>query len=113
MIYTLENKKYTIEYSGTKNIGTVDFNYTISKYGNDYYKLIIEPINIGDINTGMVKYKKSDLNYWLVAENNEIIINQLTEYYIIYIDANNNSIQKKLSISLDEDGNVKATEVVE
>lgn len=109
--YMLEDNKYTVKVNEDKNVGTVDFNYTVEKYGESSYKLKIEPINIGDIKEGIVKYRKNNTDdFWSVAENNEIITNKLITYDIIYIDANNNSKQKTIALSLDSDGNVISTE---
>ena len=77
------------------------------------YKIIINPVNVGDIKEGIVKYKKSDLDYWTAAKDNEIIVNQLVDYDIIYIDANNNSKQKKINLSLDSNKKVVAKEVTQ
>ena len=112
--YELENQKYRVEHSENKNIGEVDFNYNVEKYGNNLYKITVEPINIGDITQGTVKYKNNTLTYWKLAEDNTIIIEELGEYYIMYVDANDNSIQKKLTLSLNEEGNIISTvELVE
>lgn len=109
--YVLERKKYEVSKDENKNKGTVDFNYTASKYGSDLYKIVITPMNVGDITQGVLKYKKQIMNYWTPAENNVIIVNQLTTYDIIYIDVNNNSKQKAIKLSLDDNNNVIATEV--
>ena len=114
--YMLKSQKYSVNKDKDKdknvanNTVNVDFNYTVERYGEDSYKIIISTINIGDIKEGIVKYKKSDVNYWTVANDNEIIVKQLTSYDIIYVDANNNSKQKTITLSLDIDGNVIATE---
>lgn len=109
--YMLENIKYTVSKNETKNTGTVDFTYEITKYGSNSYKIKITPNNIGDITEGTVKYRKTGVAYWTVAKNNEIITNQLADYDIMYIDANNNSITKTITISLDESDNVITTEI--
>lgn len=111
--YTLERKKYAVSKNENKNKGTVDFSYSASKYGSDLYKIKIVPTNVGDIKDGIVKYKKEDIDYWTPAKNNEIITNQLATYDVIYIDANNNSVQKKLLLSLDDNKDVTITEVTE
>lgn len=113
--YMLKSQKYSVtanadKNKADKNISDVDFSYTVEKYGTDLYKIKVTPVNIGDIKEGIVKYKKSDVNYWTVANYNEIIVKQLTSYDIIYVDANNNSKQKTITLSLDIDGNVIATE---
>lgn len=112
--YELEDQKYRVKYSGTKNVGEVDFNYSVEKYSESFYRMTIEPINIGDISQGIVKYKDNYSTYWKFAEDNRIILEELGEYYVMYVDANNNSIQKKLTLSLNEEGNIISTvEVVE
>lgn len=111
--YTLIDKKYTVAKNTDKNVANVDFTYTVENYGKEKYKIIINPINVGDIKEGIVKYKKSDLDYWTAAKDNEIIVNQLVDYDIIYIDANNNSKQKKINLSLDSNKKVVAKEVTQ
>ena len=111
--YTLIDKKYTGAKNTDKNVANVDFTYTVENYGEEKYKIIINPVNVGDIKEGIVKYKKSDLDYWTAAKDNEIIVNQLVDYDIIYIDANNNSKQKKINLSLDSNKKVVAKEVTQ
>lgn len=111
--YTLIDKKYTVAKNTDKNVANVDFTYTVENYGKEKYKIIINPVNVGDIKEGIVKYKKSDLDYWTAAKDNEIIVNQLVDYDIIYIDANNNSKQKKINLSLDSNKKVVAKEVTQ
>lgn len=108
--YQLENKKYVVTTNEDKNKGTVDFTYKAEKYGDNSYKILITPLNIGDIKQGIVKYKKEDINYWTAAENNQFIIDQLAKYEIVYEDANNNTATKILSLSLNESGEVVVTE---
>lgn len=108
--YMLINQQYSVNANENENVAEVDFTYTVEQYGEDSYKIKIMPINIGNIKEGMVKYKKSDINYWTVANDNEIIVNKLTSYDIIYVDANNNSKQKTITLTLDSDGNVIASE---
>ena len=111
--YTLIDKKYTVAKNIDKNVANVDFTYTVENYGEEKYKIIINPVNVGDIKEGIIKYKKSDLDYWTAAKDNEIIVNQLVDYDIIYIDANNNSKQKKINLSLDSNKKVVAKEVTQ
>ena len=111
--YTLIDKKQTVAKNTDKNVANVDFTYTVENYGEEKYKIIINPVNVGDIKEGIVKYKKSDLDYWTAAKDNEIIVNQLVDYDIIYIDANNNSKQKKINLSLDSNKKVVAKEVTQ
>lgn len=111
--YTLIDKKYTVVKNTDKNVANVDFTYTVENYGEEKYKIIVSPVNVGDIKEGIVKYKKSDLEYWTAAKDNKIIVNQLADYDIIYIDANNNSKQKKINLSLDNNKKVVAKEVTQ
>ena len=104
--YMLENTKYSVNLDETKNKGNIDFSYYVSQYGSNSYKITITPINIGDIKEGTVKYRKTGVAYWTVAKNNEIIIHNLADYDIMYIDANNNSVTKTITVTLDDDGNV-------
>lgn len=108
--YMLINQQYSVNANEDKNVAEVDFDYAVERYGAGSYKIKVTPINVGDIKEGIVKYKKSDLNYWIVANDNEIIVNELTSYDIIYVDTNNNSNKKTITLSLDNDGNVNSTE---
>lgn len=109
--YTLNSDKYTVTKNQDKNVGNVDFEYTVEKYGSDSYRIKIEPFNIGDINKGLVQYKDIDVSYWQVANNNEFIIKKLGQYDVKYEDANKNTITKRLEVSLDNDGNAIINEV--
>ena len=108
--YTLENEKYSVQLDNSKNTGPVDFNYTVQKYGSSKYKITVTPVNIGNIKEGIVKYKKDGANYWTVAKDNVIIVQNLVSYDIMYIDANGNNVTKNILLSLDADNNVIATE---
>lgn len=108
--YTLENAKYTVQLDNTKISGPIDFNYTVEKYGNNKYKINVVPVNIGNIKEGIVKYKKDGVDYWTVAKDNVIIVQNLVSYDIMYTDANGNTITKTISLSLDAGNNVIATE---
>lgn len=101
------NDKNKVNANNKKNSGNVDFNYTVEKYG-DNYRMKFEPINVGDVKDGMFKYKKSTLNYWTVINNNQLIVSQLTDYYVTYMDANNNSITKLIRLSLNSNNEVVA-----
>lgn len=107
----LESQKYTIDQNTDKNKGDVDFKYKVENYGANKYRIKITPVNVGDVKDGIVKYKKSNVDYWTAAKDNQIIVNQVTVYDIIYIDANNNSKQKQIKLSVDYNGKVSATEV--
>lgn len=108
--YMLENSKYSVKLDSTKNSGPIDFSYTVQKYGNSKYKINITPVNIGNIKEGIVKYKKDGVNYWTVAKDNVIIVQNLVSYDIMYTDANGNTITKTILLSLDDENNVIATE---
>ena len=100
--YMLENKKNIVNKEvNDRNIGTPDYEYDIYRHGSNSYRIVITPINIGDINQGTVKYRKVGLDYWNVAEGNEFIVNEIAQYQVQYIDANNNSITKTLEIIKD------------
>lgn len=109
--YMLKDNKYRVTTPSDKNTGNVDFTYIVNKYGTDSYKIIITPQNIGDIQNGVVKYKKSNLTIWNTAKDYEFVVNKLTSYDIIYVDSNNNSKQKRISISLDSDNNIVTNEI--
>ena len=109
MYYALEDNKYTVQLDKTKTSGPVDFNYTVENYGSKY-KITITPVNIGNIKEGTIKYKKSFLDFWTVADGNVIIVKNLTYYDIMYTDAKGNTITKTISLSLDAGNNVIATE---
>ena len=72
--YTLIDKKYTVAKNTNKNVANVDFTYTVENYGEEKYKIIINPVNVGDIKEGIVKYKKSDLSICEAYLNNRKII---------------------------------------
>ena len=104
--YTLESDKYKVPYQN-KTLGNVNFTCEVKKYSSDSYKIIVTPININNIENGIVKYRVANIeDYWKLAKNNEIIVNRLTTYDIMYTDANNNSITKSITIQNDENQNV-------
>ena len=107
--YTMKRTKYSVQLDETKISGPVDFNYTVQSYGNDKYKIDITPVNIGNIRDGIVKYKKSSVDYWTVAKDNVIIVSSLSSYDIMYTDANGNTITKSITLSKDIENNVVAT----
>ena len=75
--YKLENSKYSVQLDETKISGPINFNYTVEKYGNTKYKINVIPVNIGNIKEGTVKYKKDGVDYWTVANDNVIIVNNV------------------------------------
>ncbi len=109
--YMLKDNKYRVTTPSQKNVGDVNFTYVVNKYGTDSYKIVITPQNIGDIQEGVVKYKESDVATWNTAQNNEFIVSELKSYDIMYVDSNNNSKQKQISISLDSDNNIVTNEI--
>lgn len=112
--YVLENATYFVKQDVDKNIGTIQsLSYQLTKYGKNNYKVIVTPNNtIGDVGgTGYVKYKKTTNKYWKVSNNTEMIVEELVEYNVIYVDENNNSIEKKIKVELDSDGIAKITEI--
>ena len=113
--YMLEKSTYFVEYNENKNKGELDINLSIYKYGKSKYKVTVTPIsNIGDIQgTGILKYKKSSSSYWKVADDLEFIVEDLTNYDIMYQDISNNIVQKTVSISLDDALEPKIELVVE
>ena len=90
-----------------KNTGNVDFTCTVKNYGQNSYKITVTPINVGNVKEGTVKYRYSDIDdYWKLAKNNEIIVNKLATYDIMYTDVNNNSVTKSIKIEKNEYENV-------
>lgn len=110
--HLLKNDTYFVEQKTDKNKGTIkELEYGVPiKYTEDTYKVTIEPKDtIGDLDkTGHIKYKKSMLNFWEITNENYIIMDFETEYDIIYIDLNNNSIERNIIIEnkKDETGNL-------
>lgn len=110
--YMLENTKYFLETDTSKNVGdilSIVYGEPI-KYTNDTYKLTIAPGNtIGDLDeTGYIKYKKTTSKYWDITNDGYIIMEIDKEYDVIFIDLNNNSIEKTIKIEnkKDETGNL-------
>ncbi len=109
--YTLESNKYKVSKNTNKNTGAIDFTYQVEKYSSTSYIIKITPINVGDVINGTLQYKKADVDYWEVASNNEIIIKRIGQYDIKYTDNNQNTVTKRLEISVDTGGNVAAQEI--
>lgn len=106
MYYILNNKKYSVEYQD-KNTGNVDFTCTVKLYGSNSYKITVTPINVGNVKEGTTRYRVANIDdYWKVATNNEIIVNRLTTYDIMYVDANNNTVTKQITIQKNENDEV-------
>lgn len=110
--YLLENQMYNIDQNTNKNTGTIEaLEYLVTQYGENKYKVSITPSNtIGDLGeTGYIKYKKASTKYWETSSSLELIVELDKEYNIIYIDNNNNSIEKKIKVQLDEENDNKPT----
>ena len=114
--HMLESTAYFIKNNPNKNVGSIDFSVSVSKYGSNKYKLTIMPgENIGDLQgTGIIKYKEITTNYWDTSRKMEIIVDEISKYYdIIYQDTKGNkSMQKTVGIVLEDDGIPNVAEVV-
>jgi len=111
--HILKNNIYFPDENTDKNVGTIEsLSYVAIKYG-DSYKITVIPSNaVGDLNVeGTLKYKKTTTKYWETSTNLEMIVNELTDYNIIYEDVNNNSISKTISINLNENGELTVIEI--
>ena len=115
--YVLKNDIYFVEQNTTKNEGKdgkiekLKYSDPPIEYGEGRYKVNIKQAEpyIGDLDgTGYIKYKKDTSTYWNITNENYIIMEFDTAYDIIYIDLNNNSIEKTIKIEYkkDEDGNL-------
>ena len=110
--HLLKNSTHFVEQKTDKNKGTIkELEYGVPiKYTNDTYKLTIAPGNtIGDLDeTGYIKYKKTTSKYWDITNDGYIIMEIDKEYDVIFIDLNNNSIEKTIKIEnkKDETGNL-------
>lgn len=111
--HILKNTTYFAQQDVNKNVGTIDsLSYSATIYGSNSYKIIVTPSNtIGDLKGGTLKYKKTTSKYWKTTTDLEMIVNELTDYNIIYQDVNNNSLAKTINISLNEEGELTVTEV--
>lgn len=108
--YILENDIYYTEQNTIKNEGTLELTYSIVKYGTDNYKITVSPSKVGDLTTnGTLRYKKTTTKYWETADGLEIIITDLTQYNIEYVDSNKNTVSETITVSLDGSGNPKVT----
>lgn len=108
--YILKNNIYFAEQDITKNEGNLELTYNIAKYGESNYKITVKPNTVGDlIINGTLKYKKVTTKYWETASNLEIIINELTQYNIEYVDSNKNTVSEIITVELNEDGNPTVT----
>lgn len=113
--YMLEDTKYFVESNPSKNVGEdgkikkLKYSDPI-QYGEGKYKINIEPEDtIGDLDkSGYIKYKKSTSKYWDITNEKYIIMEFDIEYDIVFIDLNNNSIERTIKIEYekDEEGNL-------
>ena len=99
--YMLENKRYTVNKDTDKNTGTPSFDYNAYHYGQKSYLIEIIPTNVGDINQGIVRYRKIGQDYWEIANENKFILDALGKVEVNYVDANDNSTTKILRIWLE------------
>lgn len=112
--YILENTTYFVEQNTNKNTGTIEsLSYNITQYSGNKYKISITPSNtIGDLGgTEYVKYKKTTTKYWETSTNTDIIVELSIEYNIVYIDSNNNTLEKTIIVELDDSNNPTVTEI--
>lgn len=101
--YVLENATYFVKHNDVdKNKGTIhSLNYKVIKYGDKYKVTVIPSNSIGDVQgTGHIKYKKTTNQYWESQNNTEMIIEKDIQYNLIYIDNNNNSIEKIIEVNI-------------
>lgn len=116
--YILKNNIYYPTQDTDKNVGEItSLNYSQPPiaYGTGKYKVVISAGNtIGDLNTtGRLEYKKTNTKYWEISTNGEIVLELDVEYNVKYIDANNNSLEKKIKVVLDtENGNIPAVQEI-
>jgi len=108
--YMLENNMFYTEQDTSKNQGILGLEYYITKYGTtNKYKITVTPSTVGDLTTnGTLKYKKTTTKYWETANGLEIIISELTDYDILYIDSNNNSVSESIKVYV-QNGTPKIT----
>lgn len=119
MYYASEANMYTPLYNQetkpTLN-SEIPILYTIIEYGIDKYKLTIIP-NYNDEqykpSISEVKYKKTSSKYWETSTDLEIIIDELSDYDILYEDSNENSVTKKIKVWIDDENNLTVTEITE
>ena len=108
--YVLKNNIYFANQDTTKNEGALKLIYNITKYGTNNYKIIVTPTTVGDlIANGTLKYKKTTTKYWETANGLEIVISNLGEYNIEYVDINKNTVLQTITVALDENANPTVT----
>lgn len=119
MYYASETSMYTPLYNEeakpTLN-SEIPISYTIIEYGTDKYKLTIIPnYNVEEYKptASEIKYKKTTSKYWETSTNLEMIIDELSDYDIVYEDSNKNSVTKKIKVWIDDNDNLTVTEITE
>lgn len=83
------------------NESTILYNET------DKYKITVTPRNgYGDtMNGGMLKYKKANSNQWMIANNLEFVVSDITQRYnLVYEDNNRNVIELNIKVSINSKG---------
>ena len=108
--YVLKNNIYFADEDNTKNEGTIELTYNIAKFGANNYKITVTPTTVGDLSAnGTLRYKKTTTKYWETANGLEIVISDLAEYNIEYVDSNKNTILETITVALDENANPTVT----
>lgn len=112
--YALETTTYLIKQNTEKNVGTINsLKYSATSYGDNKYRIIVTPSNtIGDLDgSGKLKYKKTSTKYWETSTNFEMIVDELTQYNILFEDTNGNKIEKTIKLEADSKNNLVVTEI--
>lgn len=103
--YMLENTTYFVEEDNNKNVGNIEsLIYNVSEYSTNKYRIIITPSNdIGDLKKdGYIKYKKTTTKYWETSTTLDFIAELDTQYNVIYVDSNNNTLEKVIKLEMKE-----------
>lgn len=96
--YVLKNNIFYTSGNSINN-ASINFSYSIFKLGTNNYKILVIP---SETNAGAVlKYKKNTSKYWETSNNFEILINELTQYNILYEDNIGNSIYQTINVYLE------------
>ena len=124
MYYILNSKTYYVNADNTINNKFIvrSLEIKITSYGKEYYpnvisntvvyegtdnyKVTVIPINKSGntMSGGTLKYKKVDNKQWIISDNLEFVIDELTAYDIEYIDSNNNKVSKTITVKLKPNG---------
>ncbi len=101
--HVLKNTTYYIKQDNTTNTETISsLSYKVTKYGEDKYKITINPAN-NQIKLSNIKFKETTTKYWETQSSNEIIVKPSTEYDIIYEDINKNKVEKTIKVNSNTD----------